>query len=168
MDMPSGPSPTGGHTGRSNSPSDNSNQNAGTQQASVYCSSRQASVVIRATVEHIGLVGDTEMTVNVKWPASTFCCPPCTHSPAPGGTISNKTQVPGNGPEAHTLKTGLLQGESDSDPSPLQSATAEPKSMPSTGETAEKEASESNTQQAGSGPNQSDGEEKPNQYGKHT
>jgi hypothetical protein len=34
-------------------------------------SSRETGVVVRATVESFGPVGDTELTVNVKWPAGS-------------------------------------------------------------------------------------------------
>jgi hypothetical protein len=70
---------------------------------------RKAGVVIRASVEHTGLVGDTELTVSVKWPASTFCVPPCPKpvaQPSPGQDVQ---QVPGNGPLADI---GTLYGPS--------------------------------------------------------
>ena len=69
-----------------------------------------AGVVIRATVEHIGLAGDTELTVNVKWPASTFCVPPCKK---PSGPSSDSQDVPANGPDA-------LIAEAVADPGPYQ------------------------------------------------
>ena len=36
-----------------------------------YGSSREAGVIVRATVEAFGPVGDTELTVHVKWPAGS-------------------------------------------------------------------------------------------------
>lgn len=67
------------------------------------CSSRQGSVIIHATVEHAGVIGDTEMTVNVKWPASSFCAPCCEdHSPS-GEQDSQAVQGTGNGPNSFIL-----------------------------------------------------------------
>ena len=57
-------------------------------------SPRKAGVMIQATVEHIGLAGETELAVTVKWPASTFCAQPCKKPDEPD------TEVPGNGPQA--------------------------------------------------------------------
>lgn len=79
---------------------------------SSHHSQRKAGVVIRAFVEHTGLVGDTELTVSVKWPASTFCVPPCPKpvaQPSPGQDVQ---QVPGNGPLADI---GTLYGPSVAD-----------------------------------------------------
>jgi hypothetical protein len=74
-----------------------------------HCSPRKAGVVIRATVEHIDLVGDTELTVNVKWPASTFCVQPCGKPAASTGPTQDSSHVPENGPLANV---GTLYGES--------------------------------------------------------
>jgi hypothetical protein len=83
---------------------------------SCNCTPPKAGVVIRATVEHIGMVGDTELTVNVKWPASTFCVQPGGKQAAPAGQDAKHQRVPGNGPQANHFDT--LYGESDVDPSP--------------------------------------------------
>jgi hypothetical protein len=72
--------------------------------------SRQGSVVIRATVEHIGVVGDTEMTVSVKWPASNFCAPCCQDSSCSDGQSSNAVVAPKNGPGAYILHAGNSGG----------------------------------------------------------
>jgi hypothetical protein len=109
--VPAPRSPTGGTQGRSSSTIGNGNRNSGPQEASASCCSRQASVVIRATVEHIGLVGDTEMQVTVKWPASTFCAPPCEH-PVSEGSSANETNVPANSPEAPLSLAGVVYADS--------------------------------------------------------
>jgi hypothetical protein len=109
-------SPVTSHTGRSDS-SDTS-VDGGSQATSVHYSSRQGSVVIRATVEHIGLVGDTEMTVSVKWPASSFCAPQCAQPPAPSGHDPKKDHVPANGPDARNWNPGMLFGLADTGPEP--------------------------------------------------
>jgi len=80
---------------------------------STHGSPQPAGVVIRATVEHIGLVGDTELTVNVKWPASIFCVPPCKKPATPSGPGSDSQDVPANGPDA-------LIAEAVADPGPYQ------------------------------------------------
>ena len=67
------------------------------------CSSHQGSVIIRATVEHVGVVGDTEMTVNVKWPASSFCAPCCEDQSSSGEQDSQAVQGTGNGPNSFIL-----------------------------------------------------------------
>lgn len=69
------------------------------------CSPPKAGVVIRATVEHLGLVGDTELTVSVKWPASTFCVQPLEKPADPAGPAPNPQQVPDNNPEAQRNDT---------------------------------------------------------------
>jgi len=81
-----------------------------------HCSPRKASVVVRATIEHVGLVGDTELTVNVKWPASTFCVQPDGKPAAPAIQPQDSQQVPGNGPLASNFNT--LYGEAIADPKP--------------------------------------------------
>jgi hypothetical protein len=69
-----------------------------------HYTAHQGSVVIRATVEHIGVVGDTEMTINVRWPASSFCTP-CRDETSTGvGQGSAEETVPKNGPGAYILK----------------------------------------------------------------
>jgi hypothetical protein len=109
-------SPTGGGTqGRSDSPNGSGNQNGGSHEKCTKYSSRQGSVVIRASVEHTGVVGDAEMTVTVKWPASSFCAPPCAQSTTQCGPTPDGQQVPGTGPLA---SIGPLYGESVDDPKP--------------------------------------------------
>jgi hypothetical protein len=83
-----------------------------------YQSPRKAGVVIRATVEHMGLVGDTELTVNVKWPASTFCVPPCGKPATQAAPGQGTQQVPGNGPLADI---GTLYGPSSVDTAAITS-----------------------------------------------
>ena len=83
--------------------------------ASGHCSTPRAGVVIRATVEHIGLVGETELTVNVKWPASTFCVQSGEKQAAPTTPAQEPLDVPGNGPESNF---DTLYGESVTDPKP--------------------------------------------------
>lgn len=117
--------------GRSDSPNVNLN---GSSQVSAVHYSRQGGVVIRATVEHIGLVGDTEMTVNVKWPASSFCAPQCAQSPAPGGQVPMRNHAPANGPEAHNWNPGVLFGIADTGPEPQGGAPNVESQPPSTGE----------------------------------
>ncbi len=77
--------------------------------ASGQCSTPRAGVVIRATVEHIGLVGETELTVNVKWPASTFCVQSGDKQAAPATPAQEPLDVPSNGPESNF---DTLYGES--------------------------------------------------------
>jgi hypothetical protein len=90
---------------------DSSGDNAGSNQ----CHPRKAGVVIRAFVEHVGLAGDTELTVSVKWPASTFSVQPCAKPAAPSSPPPNSQDVPGNGPLAGI---GTLYGEAVLDPIP--------------------------------------------------
>jgi hypothetical protein len=89
---------------------------------------RKAGVVIHASVEHVGLVGDAELTVSVKWPASTFCVQPCGKPAPPYVQAPGSQQVPGNGPQASNFDT--LYGEATADPGPevrtLTSGTATP------------------------------------------
>ena len=59
---------------------------------------RTAGVVIRATVEHLGLAGDTELNVSVKWPATTFSVQPSAKSAAPAAQKTEIQKVPANGP----------------------------------------------------------------------
>jgi hypothetical protein len=84
------------------------------------CSPPKAGVVIRATIEHVGMVGDTELTVNVKWPASTFCVQPSEKPATPPGQTPSSQQVPANGPLANNFNT--LYGEATADPKPAASA----------------------------------------------
>ena len=92
-----------GTTGR-----DSGTGNGGAKQSgnvtTAYCTSRQGSVVIRATVEHIGVVGETEMTVHVRWPASSFCEPCCDEAPTGAGLGPVKNAVPKTGPGAYIAK----------------------------------------------------------------
>jgi hypothetical protein len=92
----------------------NSGENSG------QYSSRKAGVVIRAFVEHIGLVGDTELTVNVKWPASTFCVPSCGKPASTADATTDSQQVPPNGPLADF---GPIYGPS-ADPGPAMAIKA--------------------------------------------
>jgi hypothetical protein len=71
--------------------------------------------VIRATVEHIGLVGDTELTVNVRWPASSFCVQAGKKPAVSADQASDSQFVPENGPDA------VLWGEA-ADPGPYTEA----------------------------------------------
>lgn len=61
---------------------------------------RKAGVVIRASVEHVGLAGETELTVNVKWPASAFCVPTCAKPAAAADATGDARNVPANAPPA--------------------------------------------------------------------
>jgi len=90
-------------------------ENAAGGTATSHCP-RKAGVVIRASVEHVGLVGDTELTVSVKWPASTFCVQPAAKAAPVADQISGAQQVPGNGPQASNFDT--LYGEASADPKP--------------------------------------------------
>ena len=84
----------------------------GGHDASSSYSPTQAGVVIRATVEHIGGVGDTELWVNVKWPASTFCVQADKKPAASADQVSDSQFVPGNGPDS------MLWGEAAADLAP--------------------------------------------------
>ena len=92
-----------------------------------HCSPQPASVVIRATVEHIGLVGDTELTVNVKWPASIFCVQPCAKPGAPSGPAPDPQNVPANGPDAGNFDR--LYGET-TDPTPYIATSHQASTQP--------------------------------------
>jgi hypothetical protein len=102
--------------GRNDSPGSDGNEGGGETVTTHYCA-RTAGVVIRASVEHVGLVGDTELTVNVKWPASTFCAPPCRKPAPPCDQPPDCQNVPGNGPDAGNF--GILYGEATADPVPF-------------------------------------------------
>ena len=117
-----GPQPEGKGTGTQGREDGQGSEgiSGGEHVASGHCSPQPAGVVIRATVEHIGLVGDTELTVNVKWPASIFCVHPGRKPPAPPCQASDSQQVPGNGPEASNFQT--LYGEAVADPAPYPPA----------------------------------------------
>jgi hypothetical protein len=99
----------GGPIGRGNA-QNNEGDASGDGAAAGHYSPRKAGVVIRATVEHMGLVGDTELTVNVKWPASTFCVTQYgkPHVPPPPPDLQ---QVPDNSPLAKRFDA--LAGEAD-------------------------------------------------------
>jgi hypothetical protein len=115
-DQPATPGRKPTSIGRDDSPGGDGNLGSGeTITTSSYA--RKAGVVIRASVEHVGLVGDTELTVNVKWPASTFCVPPCKKPAPPCDQPPDSQNVPGNGPEAGNF--GILYGEATADPGPL-------------------------------------------------
>jgi hypothetical protein len=94
---------------------DGDENSGGDRSGSNQCHPRKAGVIIRAFVEHVGLVGDTEMTVNVKWPASTFCVQPCAKPHEPASPKQDTQCVPGNGPLANI---STLYGESIVDPVP--------------------------------------------------
>ena len=81
-------------------------QQPGGNGVTTQCTSRRGTVIIRASVEHIGLAGDTEMTVNVKWPASSFCVPVCADTPTSGGQDSQTVRGTGNGPGSYILFEG--------------------------------------------------------------
>src|SRR5579862_5252504 len=97
--LPANPADKPVTIGRDNSPGSDGARGGG-QAVSSHCSAPKAGVVIRAYVEHVGLAGETELTVNVKWPASTFCVQPCEKPAAPSGNAALSEHVPGNGPEA--------------------------------------------------------------------
>jgi len=82
---------------------------AGGNEASSHSSPARAGVVIHATVEHVGLVGDTELSVSVNWPASIFCVQPCKKTAASADQVSDSQNVPANTPDA------LIYGESVQD-----------------------------------------------------
>jgi hypothetical protein len=99
-----------GPEGRANGPGAEGNSAGdGATSSSCQSSPRKAGVVIRASVEHVGLVGDTELTVSVKWPVSTFCVQPAAEQTAPASSTDDSQQVPANGPLA---SMGTLHGES--------------------------------------------------------
>ncbi len=112
--------------GRSDAPEGGVNANLGHYSANTQCTSRQGTVVIRATVEQIGLAGDTEMTVSVKWPASSFCIQPCAQSPAPREPGPISPNVPANGPVGrNNFDPGILYGESEPDLGPETEETTQ-------------------------------------------
>jgi hypothetical protein len=116
----------GDHSGDSSS---------GSSAQSSGCSPRNAGVIIRAYIEHVGVVGDAELTVNVKWPASSFCVQPCT-KPDASTPRGDSQQVPANGPQASNF--GLLYGEAVADPAPAGeygaiTPRAKPESEPAQG-----------------------------------
>jgi hypothetical protein len=117
--------PVGPGVGRSDTSGGNGNPTGPSNEVSVQRSSHQGTVVIRATVEHIGLAGDTEMTVTVKWPAATFCAQPCNPSSAQDSAISKSANVPLNGPAAKNFAPGVLYGSLDQDPPPARNETVE-------------------------------------------
>jgi hypothetical protein len=123
--------PTGPIGRKDGQGADNNGGDDGSASSSGQSSPRTANVVIRASVEHIGLVGDTELTVTVKWPASTFCIQPAAEQSV-ASPVDDSQNVPGNGPLANM---GILHGESTSP------TTAAPKSTPS-GEKSEEETTE--------------------------
>ena len=88
----------------------------GDQDAPTRCLPPRAGVVIHATVEHIGLVGDTDLSVNVKWPASTFCVQAGQKPAASADRQSNLQVAPQHGPDAPISQP--LYGESPKDLEP--------------------------------------------------
>lgn len=93
-------------------------------------SSREAGIVVRASVEAFGPVGDTDLTVNVKWPAASIGYGPC----PPETTVSN---TEGSGIRlAPDGNTGTLLARR---PNPLPPPLADP--TPPTKKTAAKKQS---------------------------
>ena len=107
-----------GSVGRPDATARNGNPSIASNEATVQQSSRQGTVVIRATVEHIGLAGDTEMTVTVRWPAASFCVDPSTQPAVSDGPPARATVVPQNGPLGKNLEPPVLYGSLDQDPVP--------------------------------------------------
>ena len=68
--------------------------------AAYHSAPHKAGVVIRASVEHVGLAGETELTVNVKWPASAFCVPACAKPATASDATGDARNVPANAPPA--------------------------------------------------------------------
>jgi hypothetical protein len=130
--QPAAQGPVKPNQGRDTGNSEN-NPGGGSYETSAHCSSRQGTVVIRATVEHIGLAGDTEMTVSVKWPASTFCVQPCAQHATSDKQDKQISQVPANGPVGRNFDPGMLYGEADLDPGPETENTALAKTEASVG-----------------------------------
>jgi hypothetical protein len=64
----------------------------------VGTSSREAGVIVRASVEAFGAVGDTELTVHVKWPAATL------------GTVETAPSNQAGGPAQPSQTATQLQG----------------------------------------------------------
>jgi hypothetical protein len=93
----------------------------GGHDSSASCSPPRAGVVIHATVEHIGPGGDTELSVNVKWPASAFCRPAGKKPAASADQVSGSQFVPENGPDA------TLWAEASADPGPFAGSKGEAK-----------------------------------------
>ncbi|WP_128915464.1 hypothetical protein [Granulicella sibirica] len=106
----------GGPQGRGATGSANAPQN---DDPSVCVSPGRAGVVIRAYVEHVGVVGETELTVNVKWPATAFCVKP---APYPPDIPPNPQITPGNGPQSQAPDFDVIFGERSADPSPFELA----------------------------------------------
>jgi hypothetical protein len=102
-------------------------QHGGSGTALSYTARPNAGVVIRATVEHIGVAGDTELTVNVKWPASTFSVQPSANSDAQPPDEPAQL-VPSNGPSANNFD--LLFGESGPDPGPAHAKASHQHAAP--------------------------------------
>ena len=114
------PFKTDGTTRGRNDGAGSSDLQTGSNVATVQYTSRQGSVIIRATVEHIGVVGDTEMTVNVKWPASSFCAPSCEDTVRSGGQDSDVAVVPQNGPGAYILNASAPDKSAPAESEKLQ------------------------------------------------
>jgi hypothetical protein len=68
--------------------------------APCHSAPHKAGVVIRASVEHIGVAGETELTVNVKWPASAFCVPACSKPAKTSDAAGDARNLPANAPPA--------------------------------------------------------------------
>jgi hypothetical protein len=124
----------GGTTGRADDAGSENTSHGGYMPWN-YCAPPTASVVIRASVEHVGAVGETELTVNVKWPASAFCVQPCKKPAPPCDQPSDSQNVPGNGPESNNF--GSVYGDVIPDLPPLTVRTPAPKEHPGAAATKE-------------------------------
>jgi hypothetical protein len=63
-------------------------------------SAGESTVVLRATVEHYGAAGDTELTLTVKWPAGSISTQPSPSAPQVGSSKPRNDNQPGNFPDA--------------------------------------------------------------------
>lgn len=79
--------------------------------------------ILAPSVEHISLLRDTELTVSVRWPASTFCVQPAAEQAAPASSANDSQNVPGNGPLANMA---ILHGDSSSPTKAVAKSTPTP------------------------------------------
>jgi hypothetical protein len=63
-------------------------------------SAGESTVVLRASVEHYGAVGDTELTLTVKWPAGSISTQPRGSAPHVGDSKPRNENQPANLPNA--------------------------------------------------------------------